>query len=1286
MMLITINRLMRKQWARVNIFLATLLFAWTVDANTAIRLIEYQRFAQAAKEAQAKPVYVDRETGFPSLMQLDAVMWRGMETLVFGRFYRPGLPASGLGPNWRLNCDEQFLVAADGSARAELTASTEVFRQVKPGEWQTVKGMLSTVTRTADGQYVWTLSTGTSRIFARDGWLVKSTSPNGGFVVERDANGRALAVADLSGNRVRLTVAGGAYREMIDPLGSVWKYELDRGGRLVKVERPAGGVESYGYRENGLLETADQGFGKIRLAYDDHGRVISQKVGDRELETRRYAEGEGRWEMTAAVAGTDSFTYRRLGGGRTQEYQTTGQYKIVMRLDDRQVPVSVLDGMREIFSGKTDAQGHLLQYQFGKQVYSLEYSPAGQLTKITDGLYRETIECRYDDGGRLIEEKVGDRALNRIQWTTTGQCASIVIKAKDQPERIASYDYDGKGRLRSLTSSGETTEFQTDALGRIVQVRSSADTVTMAYNAESQMVAAVRRNGERIDMGYDQRGLPTSLQQGRQKLGLGYDEAGNMSSMTGAAGDVTKFGYDVFDRLCKVETPAGTFATEYDAQGRVSTQQMPGGAVERFFYDQEGRLSRAIRGGGTAIEFSYGADGKVSQLRGGKLGDVQFQYGREGVLAGWKDSRGEQIEIRDDAVVFKNSEVVGADVTRRVVAGKGGSEIVIESKCLPQPVRKILDAKGKVTAIESPAGRFEFTYDAAGRRSTMKYPNGVIASFTYNGRSQPLETKIAGKEGAVLEQWTQAYDEVGRCVRVDTAAGLFRQFTYDDAGRLVLVADGKGVELERYEYDVAGNRTVATLAGKKQTVVRDAQNRLVSQGDVRYAYDAQGRRIGQTAADGRQWRYDYDGLDRLVKAATPGGTVQYGYSLLGARLWSQKEGGEKRYSLYAGLDKVAEVDAGGRLLAGYVPGLIADEVLASCDKQGNWTYNHCDPLLNLRLVTDAKGASQFRPECTSFGEPLNAATAKLGDRGLFAGTDYDADTGLCYVRARYYDPATAQFVSLDPLGWCGGANPYSYCANDPLQHRDPSGEIPPVILVAAVAGALISGVIDYFCQTTWPDSQGYSKMQTLLAVIAGAVTGGMGVAKGVYYVMKLAFATSFIQNLLGELYKGTGVIKSLVTAALNAVISSLCAAIGKGLEFGIKFIGNWAGLGAKILAQVCHEIAEHISEAFGVMLGGVIDIIQNFIRNRPWIKNGLDSVVDGISWVVGGVTSGIGWLASGVLSVGRGVWNTMGTIGNYLFGNNGLGPRPYGSPGWGSGSGGSSSGRGSTPITLDRLQ
>ncbi|GAC1541210.1 MAG: hypothetical protein NVS3B12_28620 [Acidimicrobiales bacterium] len=64
--------------------------------------------------------------------------------------------------------------------------------------------------------------------------------------------------------------------------------------------------------------------------------------------------------------------------------------------------------------------------------------------------------------------------------------------------------------------------------------------------------------------------------------------------------------------------------------------------------------------------------------------------------------------------------------------------------------------------------------------------------------------------------------------------------------------------------------------------------------------------------------------------------------------------------------------------------------------------------------------------------------AREGVRCACSGQYTDAETGLIYLRARYYDPATAQFLSRDPLTAMTGA-PYSYAADNPLNNTDPTG-------------------------------------------------------------------------------------------------------------------------------------------------------------------------------------------------------------------------------------------------------
>ena len=62
----------------------------------------------------------------------------------------------------------------------------------------------------------------------------------------------------------------------------------------------------------------------------------------------------------------------------------------------------------------------------------------------------------------------------------------------------------------------------------------------------------------------------------------------------------------------------------------------------------------------------------------------------------------------------------------------------------------------------------------------------------------------------------------------------------------------------------------------------------------------------------------------------------------------------------------------------------------------------------------------------------------------YTGHVNDADTGLSYMQARYYDPTTSRFLSTDPLIWLPGnldsINRYTYAGSSPLSNVDPDGK------------------------------------------------------------------------------------------------------------------------------------------------------------------------------------------------------------------------------------------------------
>jgi len=58
----------------------------------------------------------------------------------------------------------------------------------------------------------------------------------------------------------------------------------------------------------------------------------------------------------------------------------------------------------------------------------------------------------------------------------------------------------------------------------------------------------------------------------------------------------------------------------------------------------------------------------------------------------------------------------------------------------------------------------------------------------------------------------------------------------------------------------------------------------------------------------------------------------------------------------------------------------------------------------------------------------------------YTGREWDADAGLYYYRARWYDPGVGRFMSEDPIGFAGGeANVYRYVGNNPQHYTDPLG-------------------------------------------------------------------------------------------------------------------------------------------------------------------------------------------------------------------------------------------------------
>jgi len=112
-------------------------------------------------------------------------------------------------------------------------------------------------------------------------------------------------------------------------------------------------------------------------------------------------------------------------------------------------------------------------------------------------------------------------------------------------------------------------------------------------------------------------------------------------------------------------------------------------------------------------------------------------------------------------------------------------------------------------------------------------------------------------------------------------------------------------------------------------------------------------------------------------------------------------------------------------------------------------YLHQDQLGSTRLITDEAASVLGGSTFDAYGKVAavsGTATTPLG----FAGQYTDSESGFQYLRARYYDPGTAQFLTRDPLVTLTH-DPYTYVGGKPLSNTDPTG------LSAGVCGGVVDG-------------------------------------------------------------------------------------------------------------------------------------------------------------------------------------------------------------------------------------
>ncbi len=243
----------------------------------------------------------------------------------------------------------------------------------------------------------------------------------------------------------------------------------------------------------------------------------------------------------------------------------------------------------------------------------------------------------------------------------------------------------------------------------------------------------------------------------------------------------------------------------------------------------------------------------------------------------------------------------------------------------------------------------------------------------------------------------------------------------------------------------------AVVGGVAKTGQYAAQDRLLAYGSATYQYNASGTLTNKTDG-GLTTDYNYDARGSLLLVRPGTNVIAYTVDALGRRIARTKNGATTQRFIYQGfLAPAAELNADGSVATRFVYATRAN--VPDYMVRSGITY---------RIITDIRGSVRLvvnastrvivqRLDYDEWGRVLQDTNPGFQPFG-FAGGLYDSDTGLVRFGFRDYDPDTGRWLAKDPILFNGGqANLYLYCANNPVNFVDPTGEF-------AVAGAIFGGL------------------------------------------------------------------------------------------------------------------------------------------------------------------------------------------------------------------------------------
>lgn len=960
-------------------------------------------------------------------------------------------------------------ITQENGSQVTFTTSGSTFTPTAPRE-------LAALVKNPDGTYTFTRRSREIFTFNSSGQLTQEKDLNGYSTTLSYTGSQLMSVADAAGRHLTIGWTGSNITSVTDPIGRkvIFGYN-DGAGNLTDVTDVGGGNEHFTYYPNHLLFTmrdprgntvtnhydssgrvdwqTDQLNRKTSLAYttsgssstttitDPSGHVtyeqymyglrvaMTKGYGTRDAATWKYLYDPstlGMISVTDPKGQTSSALYDARGNQLTStdalKRTTTNTYDSLDDLLSTKDPLGITTRMKYDAVGNLLSRSRPLSGTTQKQVTTFKYTDLahpGDVTQIIDA-NGNTWKLGYDTYGDLVTsiDPLGDKSTstyNTIGWKLKTVSPKGYVSGNTPVQFTTKFGHDPFGRVNTVTDPlGHTSTWHfdpngnndtfTDADGkkttyvydpaneRTITTRADGTTVQTTYNSDGTVYQQIDGKGKVTTYKYDPlaRVKSTTDPVGRITL-LAYDAAGNRRTLTDPQGQVTTYGYDTDHELTSITYSDGKTPNvsniKYDADGQRKSMT-DGVSTSTWTWDSLHRMTQSNDGLGGAVTYGYDlADHLTSMLYPGQSTPVKRTYDPAGRLHTVTDWFGNTTTLNPDAdsnpgtIVFPT----GTNVTDTYTFDRADQ------------LKGISDAEGG-----TPFATFAYQRDNAGQ-VTKDTPTGVPSATHTYGYSPLNQVCYDASPGA------------GTCASPPKGS---KPYTYDAADNLTQLPNGTV-----QAYDDA-NELCWTLPSASSNACSSPPA-----GATTYGYDKRGNRTSMTPPSGSPTTLSYDQANRLTAY---GSDATYIYNGDGLRVKKVVSGTTYRmvWNQAQGLPLLMQDGT-----AAYIYGM-GGQLLERVS--GNTvSYYHTDQLGSVRTMTDSSGNVLNTYSYDTYGN-VTGSTGTSPNTFKFAGEYQDNESGMYYLRARYYDPSTGQFISRDTLV-AMTRSAYAYVAGNPLNGTDPTG-------------------------------------------------------------------------------------------------------------------------------------------------------------------------------------------------------------------------------------------------------